>query len=57
MTGPGAYDPLKELRAVQRRMNDLFESALARTNFETSDGIDKRYSSFAIANSGFPARA
>ena len=40
MTTRGEYDPLKQLAAVQKRMNQLFESALARTNFETSDGID-----------------
>jgi len=33
-------DPLQELLNVQKRMNNLFESALARTNFETSDGFD-----------------
>ena len=34
------HDPLKELASVQKRMNQLFESAMARTNFETSDGFD-----------------
>jgi len=34
------WNPLKELLTVQRRMNDLFESALARTNFEAGDSID-----------------
>jgi HSP20 family protein len=34
------WDPLVELQAVQKRMNTLFESALARTNFETADGFD-----------------
>jgi len=34
------HDPLKELAAVQKRMNQLFESAMARTNFETSEGFD-----------------
>lgn len=33
-------DPLKELAAVQKRMNQLFESAMARTNFETSEGFE-----------------
>lgn len=28
------WDPLKELVGVQQRMNKLFESALARTNFD-----------------------
>jgi len=36
----GGWDPLKELLAVQKRMNSLFESALARTNFETDEGLD-----------------
>ena len=40
MTGSGGYDPMKELRSVQRRLKDLFETALARTNFETSEGLD-----------------
>lgn len=34
------HDPLKELAAVQKRMNQLFESAMARTNFEASEGFD-----------------
>lgn len=29
------WDPLRELVGVQDRMNKLFESALARTNFDT----------------------
>jgi HSP20 family protein len=33
------WDPLKELAGVQKRMNTLFESAMARTNFETSEGL------------------
>lgn len=33
-------DPFDELAAVQKRMNQLFESALARTNFETGGGFD-----------------
>lgn len=40
MSTRGEYDPLKELEAVQKRMNQLFESAMARTNFETSEGFD-----------------
>ena len=40
MTTQTEYDPLKELAAVQKRMNQLFENALARTNFETSEGFD-----------------
>jgi HSP20 family protein len=34
------WEPLSELQHVQKRMNDLFESALARSNFETQDGFD-----------------
>ena len=34
------WDPLKELAKVQDRMNHLFESALARTNFDAGGGID-----------------
>lgn len=33
------WDPLKELEGVQRRMNQLFESALARTNFDAEGEI------------------
>ena len=40
MATQGGWDPLKELQAVQKRMNNLFESALARTNFETAEGFD-----------------
>jgi HSP20 family protein len=40
MPGRGEFDPLKELASVQKRMNDLFESALAKTNFETSSEFD-----------------
>jgi HSP20 family protein len=40
MTTAGDWNPLKELLNVQKRMNSLFESALARTDFETGDGID-----------------
>lgn len=35
------WDPLRELSAVQRRMNRLFEGALARTDFETPGGFDR----------------
>jgi HSP20 family protein len=34
----GEWDPLKELVGVQERMNKLFESALARTNFDSGGG-------------------
>ena len=34
------WDPFQELLTVQKRMNQLFESALARTNFETAGGVD-----------------
>jgi len=33
------WDPLKELVGVHKRLNDLFESALARTDFDTPDGV------------------
>lgn len=40
MTTRTEYDPLKELAAVQKRMNQLFENAMARTNFDASEGLD-----------------
>lgn len=33
------WDPLKELETVQRRMNQLFESAMDRTNFDAEGGF------------------
>ena len=33
------WDALKELKTVQARMNNLFESALARTNFDPEGGV------------------
>ena len=33
------WDPLKELVVVQQRMNKLFETALARTNFDADGGV------------------
>lgn len=33
------WDPLKELVGIQERMNKLFESALARTNFDADGGV------------------
>lgn len=41
MATQGGWDPLKELQAVQKRMNSLFESALARTNFEADGDFDR----------------
>jgi HSP20 family protein len=35
----GDPDPLEELAGVQHRMNRLFESALARTDFEAEGGF------------------
>jgi HSP20 family protein len=35
----GDLDPLKELAGVQHRMNRLFESAMARTDFEAEGGF------------------
>jgi HSP20 family protein len=40
MTAKTKWDPLKELMTVQKRMNQLFESALARTDFGTQDEFD-----------------
>jgi HSP20 family protein len=40
MTVRPEWDPFQELLTVQKRMNQLFESALARTNFEASGGVD-----------------
>ena len=33
------WDPLKELVGVRERMNKMFESALARTNFDTNGEV------------------
>ena len=35
----GQWDPMKELAKVQERMNNLFESAMARTDFDTGGGL------------------
>ena len=40
MTVSTQRDPLKELLAVQKRMNQLFESALAKTDFDAQEGVD-----------------
>ena len=40
MRTQGEWDPLRELLTVQKRMNKLFESALARTDFETHEEVD-----------------
>jgi len=40
MASQNAWDPLKDLVQVQSRMNNLFESALARTDFDTAAGLD-----------------
>lgn len=37
--GQREWDPLKELSKVQERMNRLFESAMARTNFDAGGGV------------------
>jgi len=34
------WESLRELRSVQKRLNQLFEGALARSNFEAPDGLD-----------------
>ena len=33
------WDPLKDLAGVRERMNRMFESALARTNFDADGGL------------------
>jgi HSP20 family protein len=40
MARPSDWDPLGELRTVQRRLNQLFEAALARSQFEAQDDFD-----------------
>lgn len=40
MGSQGTWDPLKDLVQVQQRMNNLFESALQRTDFDTGLGAD-----------------
>jgi HSP20 family protein len=40
MPAQGEWDPMRELMTVQKRMNKLFESALARTDFETQHEVD-----------------
>jgi HSP20 family protein len=39
MRSTGDRDPLNELMTVQKRMNKLFESAMARTDFDTQDDV------------------
>lgn len=40
MAAQGQWDPLKELTAVQKRMNKLFESALGMADFDTQEEPD-----------------
>ncbi len=40
MGSQNTWDPLKDLVQVQQRMNNLFENALARTDFDTAAGLD-----------------
>lgn len=40
MSSTASWDPLRELLAVQKRMNKLFETALERTDFETHGEVD-----------------
>jgi HSP20 family protein len=40
MTARSPRDPLKELLTVQKRMNQLFDSALGKTDFDTQEGVD-----------------
>lgn len=39
MTTRGEWDPFTDLAQVQKRMNRLFESALARTDFGAEEGF------------------
>jgi len=36
---PADWDPVRELAVIQERMNKLFETALARTNFDADGGV------------------
>lgn len=40
MREPGQWDPLKELTAMQKRMNKLFESAMGMADFDAVDEPD-----------------
>ena len=40
MAKPDESDPLGELRRVQKRLNEMFEGALARSDFEAGPGLD-----------------
>ena len=40
MTRSSGWDPIQDLMTVQKRMNQLFENALARTEFDADDGPD-----------------
>ncbi len=40
MTPRGEWDPMNDLMTVQKRMNQLFETALARTDFGAPGGLD-----------------
>ena len=40
MTTRSEWDPFTDLAQVQKRMNLLFESAMARTDFEAKEGFD-----------------
>ena len=40
MSVPGRWDPWKELLAVQKRMNQLFDGALGGTEFDAPDAPD-----------------
>jgi HSP20 family protein len=40
MAAQTRWDPFKELVSVQKRMNQLFESALVRTDYEAPEGVD-----------------
>lgn len=40
MTAPRAWDPLKDLTGIQRRMNQLFDGALAKSDFGAQGEIE-----------------
>ena len=40
MSQRGEWGPMGDLQAVQRRMNELFEQAMARTNFEANAEVE-----------------
>jgi len=39
MAMQGGWDPMREMFRVQKQLNELFETAMARTDFDTQDGF------------------